>query len=347
MFEDENFKKLLVDCTKSRKVGAPWEFNTKIGPLAVPINEKMQYVLDNTKDSEWLVKPTLKGKFCLTPGIKWGIKESDFEYNNELFGPILCVMKAEGLHDAIQLVNNLKFGLTSGIESLAREEVRYWKKNIEAGNIYANRSTTGAIVMRQPFGGIKASCYGLGMKAGGCNYVKQFIDPIQKNVDLDAIKVDYHNAYINHFSQEVDLAQIRGQHNTTRYIKPKRIKVLVDASTSMRHMQMVQNIADILKVQIRYYSLTDVEIPADQELKILNSFSETIENAAYLTVVRSLLSSIDKETLNAALDRNVHVHDKIPSESGSFEFLNYLTEQSASINYHRYGNLMGETNIKN
>lgn len=347
VYDDPKFKELLKDCTLSKEVGSPWEFNTKIGPLAVPISDKIQHVLDNTEDSEWLVKPVLKGRFFLSPGIKWGITAKDFEYNNELFGPILCVMRAEGLHDAIELVNNLKFGLTSGIESLAREEVRYWQKKIQAGNIYANRSTTGAIVMRQPFGGIKASCYGFGMKAGGSNYVKQFVTPVSPGYDLDAIKQDYHENYLNHFSKELDLAQIRGQHNITKYIKPTMIKVLVDASTSMEHMQMVQNIADVLKVKIKYYSLTIVNVPADKELKIIKSYSAAIENVKYGTVIRSLLPEVDVETLDAALQKNLHIFDRTPSEYGSFEFLNYLTEQSASINYHRYGNLMGETNIAN
>jgi len=73
-------------------------------------------------------------------------------------------------------VNQTGFGLTSGIESLDEREWEYWKENIRAGNLYINRVTTGAIVLRQPFGGWGKSGFGPGMKAGGPNYVAQFMD---------------------------------------------------------------------------------------------------------------------------------------------------------------------------
>ena len=76
-------------------------------------------------------------------------------------------------HEAIDLANDQPFGLTSGLQSLDDREVARWMDRIEAGNLYVNRSTTGAIVGRQPFGGWKASSVGSGAKAGGPNYVLQ------------------------------------------------------------------------------------------------------------------------------------------------------------------------------
>jgi RHH-type proline utilization regulon transcriptional repressor/proline dehydrogenase/delta 1-pyrroline-5-carboxylate dehydrogenase len=94
----------------------------------------------------------------------------------EFFGPVLGVMCAEDLDQAIRLVNQTGYGLTSGLESLDRREHEIWKSRIEAGNLYINRGTTGAIVLRQPFGGMKKSALGAGIKAGGPNYVSQFMD---------------------------------------------------------------------------------------------------------------------------------------------------------------------------
>jgi RHH-type proline utilization regulon transcriptional repressor/proline dehydrogenase/delta 1-pyrroline-5-carboxylate dehydrogenase len=82
-------------------------------------------------------------------------------------------MLAESLEHAVTLANETGYGLTAGIETLDDREQEYWKANIFAGNLYVNRPTTGAIVLRQPFGGFGASSIGAGIKAGGPNYVTQ------------------------------------------------------------------------------------------------------------------------------------------------------------------------------
>ena len=84
-------------------------------------------------------------------------------------------MRFQSLSEAVALVNQTGYGLTSGLETLDDREQDAWKAGIRAGNLYINRPTTGAIVLRQPFGGMGKSCYGPGMKAGGPNYVAQFM----------------------------------------------------------------------------------------------------------------------------------------------------------------------------
>ena len=223
VFEDNHFKKLLKDATESKIHGNPWKMETEIGPLAVEMSEKIKKSIESTPKNRWLLEPKIDGDFMLSPGIKWGVIERDYEYNNELFGPILSVMKAKDLKDAVRLVNGVDYGLTSGIESLDKKEIDYWKNHVMASNLYANRSTTGAIVQRQPFGGIKASCFGFGMKAGGPNYVLQVADILQKSTDhIDVIRQSYRKAWNNHFNKEIDYAKIRGQHNINRYLKPKK-----------------------------------------------------------------------------------------------------------------------------
>jgi RHH-type proline utilization regulon transcriptional repressor/proline dehydrogenase/delta 1-pyrroline-5-carboxylate dehydrogenase len=73
-------------------------------------------------------------------------------------------------------VNQTGYGLTSGLESLDEREWDYWKEHTRAGNLYINRVTTGAIVLRQPFGGFGKSVFGPGLKAGGPNYVAQLMN---------------------------------------------------------------------------------------------------------------------------------------------------------------------------
>jgi RHH-type proline utilization regulon transcriptional repressor/proline dehydrogenase/delta 1-pyrroline-5-carboxylate dehydrogenase len=126
----------------------------------------------------WAVMPHFDedNPHLVTPGIKWGVRPDSFTHLTELFGPVLGVMKAKHLHEAIELVNQTGYGLTSGLESLDDREQAVWRQSIRAGNLYINRPTTGAIVLRQPFGGMGRSAFGPGIKAGGPNYVAQLMD---------------------------------------------------------------------------------------------------------------------------------------------------------------------------
>ena len=105
-----------------------------------------------------------------------GVQPGAFTHLTEFFGPLLGVMRAENLETAIQLVNQTGYGLTSGLESLDTREQEVWQESVLAGNLYINRGTTGAIVLRQPFGGMGKSALGPGLKAGSIEYVTQFMD---------------------------------------------------------------------------------------------------------------------------------------------------------------------------
>src|SRR5688572_5815268 len=109
-------------------------------------------------------------------------------------------MRFERLEEAIEIVNATGYGLTSGLHSLDEREHELWKAKVCAGNLYINRGTTGAIVLRQPFGGLGKSCVGPGMKAGGPNYVAQFMEfkdgaeihgvsETLRNLDLESLRV--------------------------------------------------------------------------------------------------------------------------------------------------------------
>ena len=80
-------------------------------------------------------------------------------------------MRVDTLEDAIEAVNEVDYGLTSGLHTLDTDELATWLEGIEAGNLYVNRGITGAIVRRQPFGGWKRSAIGSTTKAGGPSYL--------------------------------------------------------------------------------------------------------------------------------------------------------------------------------
>ena len=179
VYRDTHFKQQLRDAARSLAVGSAWDFTTRLGPLIKPPKGDLHRGLTRLEPGEiWLLEPAPvdDNPHLWRPGIKWGVRADSFTYRTELFGPVLGVMEAADLAHALELANGTGYGLTAGLESLDVREQQYWKAHIEAGNLYINRGTTGAMVLRQPFGGMKKSALGAGIKVGGPNYVTQFMD---------------------------------------------------------------------------------------------------------------------------------------------------------------------------
>jgi RHH-type proline utilization regulon transcriptional repressor/proline dehydrogenase/delta 1-pyrroline-5-carboxylate dehydrogenase len=93
----------------------------------------------------------------------------------EIFGPVLCVMRSRDLSEALAIANGTRYALTGGIFSRSPGSIERARREFRVGNLYINRKITGALVGRQPFGGYKLS--GVGSKAGGPDYLQQFIWP--------------------------------------------------------------------------------------------------------------------------------------------------------------------------
>jgi len=266
LFEDEAFKQTIKEGVESLKTGSVWDFSNRIGTLSnLPAGELKKALTYLDEGEEWLVKPDFTDKgnpYMLTPSVRWGTKRNDFCHMNELFGPVLSVMCAEDLDDAIDIVNATGYGLTSGIESLDKREQDYWKERIIAGNLYINRVTTGAIVTRQPFGGMRKSAIGSGKKAGGFNYVSQFmnleyqetnlyescssqfLDQMRVLLTRDTVFNDECEAALRHmchfthwyeveFLKEHDYAHIRGESNIIRYLPVKSVLLRIEENDEL------------------------------------------------------------------------------------------------------------------
>lgn len=179
VYDDEGFRRTLHDAVSSLQVGPAWDRATRVGPLIRPPSGDLERGLTKLEEGEtWGVTPRrdADNPHLWTPGVKWDVRPGSFTHCTEFFGPLLAVMRARHLDEAISLVNQTGFGLTSGLESLDDREQRIWRGGIAAGNLYMNRVTTGAVVLRQPFGGQGKSSFGAGMKAGGPNYVAQLME---------------------------------------------------------------------------------------------------------------------------------------------------------------------------
>lgn len=172
----ERFERQLLDAAESMVVDWPQNLQAVVGPVIQKPEDKLARALTQLEDGEtWLLEPKQlddSGRLW-RPGIKKGVKPGSFLHLTEVFGPVLGLMHAKDLAQALEWQNAVDYGLTAGVHSLDAAEVERWLEAVQAGNLYVNRGITGAIVQRQPFGGWKKSSVGLGAKAGGPNYLAQ------------------------------------------------------------------------------------------------------------------------------------------------------------------------------
>ncbi|MFD1507548.1 aldehyde dehydrogenase family protein [Georgenia yuyongxinii] len=172
-------RRQLVDAVRSLRVGWPTDLGATMGPVIEPPEGKLRRAQTTLEPGEsWVVEPRPldESRRLWSPGVKDGVAPGSFFHLTECFGPVLGIMRARTLAEAVELQNATDFGLTGGLHSLDEEEIAYWLDHVEVGNAYVNRHITGAIVQRQPFGGWKGSAVGPGAKAGGPNYVAQLGD---------------------------------------------------------------------------------------------------------------------------------------------------------------------------
>jgi RHH-type proline utilization regulon transcriptional repressor/proline dehydrogenase/delta 1-pyrroline-5-carboxylate dehydrogenase len=172
--KSERFRRQLIDSVTTLKVGYPSDPTTQMGPLIEPARGKLLGALTQLDpEEEWLVTPRQLDKVgrLWSPGVRAGVAAESAFHRTEYFGPVLGIMTADTLDEAIGLQNATDYGLTAGIHSLEPDEVVRWIEAVDAGNLYVNRGITGAIVRRQPFGGWKRSSVGTSTKAGGPNYL--------------------------------------------------------------------------------------------------------------------------------------------------------------------------------
>lgn len=375
IYDDPEFIGKLKDATESLNVGSPWDLSSEIGPMinADTDNTALMHAIENLEEGEsWLIKPEAlnKNRFLMKPGIKMGVKKDNYTFKTELFAPLLAVVRFDTLDEAIDMVNSTGYGLTSGLHSLDEREHLIWLDKIEAGNLYINRSITGAIVQRQPFGGMKESAFGNGIKAGGPNYVSCFMSAEETsrkesiaslsgydlsatlqtvitnhaNVkELTAAVQSYKKAYDDVFSKMDDVSGIVGEDNQFRYIPALGLGLRVRKEDDLSDILMVAAAAEIVGAYL------DVSIcPKFTELKTLQSIFpqakvEEVDiatsRAQKLKRLRLCGGSIDETYYTKVAAKGVYLAHHKPLQNGRLELLNYLQEQSITTVYHRYGNL--------
>ena len=384
IYEDEGFQRMLRDAVESLRVGRAWELATRVGPLIRPPAGELETALKTLEPGEsWLVMPRpLEGNPHLwSPGVKWGVTRGSVTHLTEFFGPVLGVMVYDTLEEAIDLVNETGYGLTSAIHSLDERELAIWRDSMEAGNLYINRGTTGAIVLRQPFGGMGKSSLGPGMKAGGPNYVAQFMrftddeaGPGQWNgievhepliaALLEALPEDslrlrraarsYQQAWDLEFSRAHDHFSLLGQDNVRRYLPSVEVRIRIHPRD--RDFEILARVIAARMTGARVI----VSSPPKLEREIIvwldqntEAWAGAIEFAVESDAALARTLRLGDRVRYAAPDRvpeRIHraaaevaatIVDEPVLSEGRIELLWYLREQSISWDYHRYGNLGG------
>lgn len=172
------FLRMLRDSMESIRIGPPEDPGVYMGPVINEnaLNKIRGYIAKGKKDAVLFLERKFEGKgHFIGPVVFKDVDPSSVIAQEEIFGPVLSVIKAVDIDEAIDIANNSVYALTGGIFSRSPLNIRKARQGFNVGNFYINRKVTGALVGRQPFGG--AAMSGVGSKAGGPDYLLQFMNP--------------------------------------------------------------------------------------------------------------------------------------------------------------------------
>lgn len=358
VYDDPSFRRALVEAAESLPVGPAWEPQHRVGPLIRPPSGELKRALTTLEPGEsWALQPRqVEGNPSLwTPGIKWDVAPGGFTHLTEFFGPLLGVMRFETLAEAIARVNETGYGLTGAIESLDEREREQGKAGLRVGNLYLNRGTTGAVVLRQPFGGMGKSAFGPGLKAGGPNYLVPFLrfdeDPSARaDADFDSLTGAYGEAWNAEFAREHEHFHLLGQQNRRRYLPIGNLVLRIhpdDSAFEIAARAAAAQVAsgrcqlslppgfDSRRIADLVRAIPDPSLREESDATLAARLAgEGVERLRYAAPDR-----VPELIRRAAARACASVIDAPVLARGRIELLWYLREQSLSFDCHRYGNL--------
>lgn len=174
----DSFVRRFTEATKSLNIGAAELPGTKVGPV-IDANARdriREYIEKGKAEAKVALEmPAPENGYFIGPVIFTDVSPNAVIAQQEIFGPVVAVIKANNFQEALSIANSTNYALTGGLYSRTPSHIQKAQEDFEVGNLYINRTITGAIVARQPFGGFKLS--GVGSKAGGPDYLLQFLEP--------------------------------------------------------------------------------------------------------------------------------------------------------------------------
>jgi RHH-type proline utilization regulon transcriptional repressor/proline dehydrogenase/delta 1-pyrroline-5-carboxylate dehydrogenase len=172
------FVERFVEATRSLNVGPTDRPSTQVGPV---IDAKAQarikeYIEQGKAECEVAIACDAPEEgYFVGPTVFKNVSPHATIAQEEIFGPVVAIIRARDFDEALEIANGTDYALTGGLYSRTPDHINRAAAEFEVGNLYINRTITGAIVSRQPFGGFKMS--GVGSKAGGPDYLLQFLEP--------------------------------------------------------------------------------------------------------------------------------------------------------------------------
>ncbi|MGF1935671.1 MAG: L-glutamate gamma-semialdehyde dehydrogenase [Nostoc sp. ChiQUE02] len=174
----DTFVERLAQATKSLNIGEAELPSTQVGPV-IDANARdriREYIEKGKAEAEVALElPAPEQGYFIGPVIFSEVSPNAVISQQEIFGPVLAVIRVKDFQEALAVANGTNYALTGGLYSRTPSHIQQAQTEFEVGNLYINRNITGAIVGRQPFGGFKLS--GVGSKAGGPDYLLQFLEP--------------------------------------------------------------------------------------------------------------------------------------------------------------------------
>jgi RHH-type proline utilization regulon transcriptional repressor/proline dehydrogenase/delta 1-pyrroline-5-carboxylate dehydrogenase len=341
--DDQRFLDKVVDAARSLRLGWPEEPGVTMGPTIVPASGKLLDALTRLDAGEtWVLQPRrLDASGALwSPGIKAGVAPGSAFHQTEYFGPVLGIMRAADLDEAIALQNGVPYGLTGGIHSLDQAEVDRWLDRVEVGNAYVNRHITGAIVRRQPFGGWKRSSIGPGAKAGGPDYLLQLGTWTDTGAAATAQHTDDAYWWRRHYGISHDPTALFCEQNALRYLPRPDVVVRVGAGATRGQVERTLLAARAAGVRPRVSAASAHLLPdASGSVEDDEAFAAGLRTRPFARVrhVGPATASLRAAAARAEVD----VIDEPVVTSGRLEMRWYLREQAISRTLHRFGNLLG------
>ncbi|MCO8275897.1 bifunctional proline dehydrogenase/L-glutamate gamma-semialdehyde dehydrogenase [Actinoplanes sp. TRM 88003] len=354
----ERFRHQLLDAARSLTVGWPSDPRSQVGPVIEPAAGKLLDGLTKLGPGEsWLLEPQKldDSDRLWSPGIRDGVTRGSDYHRTEYFGPVLGIMTAETLDEAIDLVNDVDYGLTSGLHSLDPEELARWLDRVQAGNLYVNRGITGAIVRRQPFGGWKRSAVGPGTKAGGPNYLVGLSGwqsaPSSSTAKIDNVAVRAlltaagndpaleraaRSDAATSFGTAEDVSGLWAERNVLRYLPvPVEVRLASGGSVADLLRVVVAGLGAGAPFRVSTATALDVELPVDVRVEDDTTFAAGLRGVNRVRLIGGSAEALARAT-DGRPDLAVWSHPV--TEAGHVEMLPFLHEQAVSITAHRFGN---------
>jgi RHH-type proline utilization regulon transcriptional repressor/proline dehydrogenase/delta 1-pyrroline-5-carboxylate dehydrogenase len=330
VYDDPSFKRRLADAVRSLRVGWANDPATIMGPVINPPSGPLARGLTELSPGEaWLVepKPLDDSGRLWSPGVIWDVRPGAWFHLTECFGPILGVMRAQDLDEAIEIQNAVEYGLTGGLHSLDPKEIDTWLQRAQVGNAYVNRHITGAIVQRQPFGGWKRSSIGGGAKPGGPSHLHSYGAWEPRDLDVDRARQSFDGAWADRFGVDTDPSALRSESNILRHHPLDG--VVVRAQRSGATFDVAVLAAQTTRTPVIW---SDPSEESDEELaaRLVGMNVERLR----------LLAPASEGLLAAAHAAGVAVDRQPVSDVGDVELPHWLKEQAISVTRHRHGRLL-------